>query len=121
MALQKADMKDAQQGGATPLAQQDVQQSQTPPGQVLLQQPVVVSAMPLFNASPAKMKCPYCKADITTRTQPKMGLLAWLVVAGLVLTCLWPCAFIPCCVDDLKDVTHQCPSCNAILGAYKKI
>ena len=121
MSLTKAETKDAQQGGATPPAQQDAPHVQTPPGQVLLQQTVVVNAMPLFNASPATMKCPYCKANITTRTQPKMGLLAWLVTGALCITGLWCYVCIPCCVDDLKDVTHQCPSCNAILGAYKKI
>ena len=117
MAVKKAEMEDAQPGSAVPPAQQ----VQAPPGQVLVQQPVVVNAMPLFNAFPAQIKCPYCKENITTNTQPKMGLLAWLVVGGLVLTCLWPCACIPCCVDDLKDVTHQCPNCNAILGTYKRI
>ena len=106
---------------AVPPAQQDTRHEQTPQGQVVVQQPVVVNAMPLFNAFPAKMLCPYCKENITTVTQPEMGLLAWLVVGGLVITCLWPCACIPCCVDDLKDVNHQCPSCNAILGTYKKI
>merc|ERR1719432_214587 len=38
-----------------------------------------------FTASPAKMTCPYCKANITTITQPKMGLLAWLVTGGLCI------------------------------------
>merc|ERR1719334_2713833 len=75
----------------------------------------------LLNAYPANMICPYCKTNITTITQPQMGLLAWLVAGVLCITCLWPCAFIPCCIDDLKDVTHQCPSCKAILGVYKKI
>ena len=116
MAAEKIETGGASQ---SPPAQQDARQ--TPPGQVLVQQPTIVNATPLFNASPAKMECPYCKANITTRTQPKMGLLAWLIVGTLVVTCLCPCAWIPCCVDDLKDVNHQCPSCNAILGTYKKI
>ena len=85
-------------------------------------QPTVVNGPPhLFNAYPANMVCPYCKTNITTITQPQMGLLAWLVAGVLCITCLWPCAFIPCCIDDLKDVTHQCPNCKAILGVYKKI
>ena len=112
--------KVAQHGGATPPTQQDAQHVQTPPGQVMVQQPLVVTAMPLFNALPANVKCPNCNTNITTITQPKMGLLAWLVVGGLVVVCCC-IACIPCCVDDLKDVTHQCPSCNAILGTYKRI
>ena len=99
----------------------DAQHVQAPPGQVLAQQPVLVTGMPLFNASPVKMTCPYCKEDITTITQPKMGLLAWLVSGALCITGLWCYVCIPCCVDDLKDVTHQCPGCNAILGTYKRI
>ena len=120
MAVQKTEAPMAPMAPMAP-AQQDAQHVQTPPGQVPVQHPVHVNVMSPFTASPAKMTCPYCKANITTITQPKMGLLAWLVTGGLCIIGLWPCACIPCCVDDLKDVTHQCPSCHAILGTYKKI
>ena len=81
-------------------------------------QPAAVNAQRLFNAYPATMVCPHCKITITTTTQPDMGTLAWLACMMLCPVCL---CCLPCCVDDLKDVTHQCPSCNAFLGVYKRI
>merc|ERR1711934_1039547 len=118
-----------QQGFAPP-----PQQGYAPPPQQA-QQPVVVqvqhgTSAPIvsgqinFNQHPVTMTCPHCQANITTSTTTSNGGCVWLLGLSIFIlssgTCC-PCAFIPCCVDDLKDVTHSCPSCNRVVGTYKKL
>jgi len=37
----------------------------------------------VFPPQPVQMACPNCHQVVTTVTQPRMGLLAWLIVGGL--------------------------------------
>jgi len=74
---------------------------------------------PSFGHRPVTMECPHCHKNITTRTSSEASALAWIIGGVLCLTMLWPCACIPCCIDDLQQVTHSCPSCNNTLGRYK--
>jgi len=74
---------------------------------------------PSYGNRPVTMVCPHCQKNITTRTHSQPSALAWIIGAVLCLTCMWPCACIPCCVDTLQQVTHTCPACNMTLGMYK--
>merc|ERR1719430_717001 len=117
-----------QQGFAPP-----PQQGYAPPPQQA-QQPVVVqvqhgTSAPIvgqinFNQHPVTMTCPHCQANITTSTTTYNGGCVWLLGLSIFILssgACCPCAFIPCCVDDLKDVSHSCPSCNRVVGTYKKL
>merc|ERR1712130_631850 len=110
------------------------QQGYAPPAQ----QPVVVqvqhgaqqlnSGAPVqgvrWDKYPVTMTCPHCQKNITTAPTTSVGGFAWLVGLGIFFLsggACCPCAFIPCCIDDCKDFTHRCPSCNRVLGSYSKI
>ena len=56
--------------------------------------------------TPVDMTCPNCNAEITTRTERKSGVLAYL--AGGCL-CLIGCVllfWIPCCLEDFDEITN---------------
>ncbi|CAF0748281.1 unnamed protein product [Adineta steineri] len=73
-----------------------------------------------LGSHPWQCTCPYCGRQIVTRTEKKIGLLPWILFAVLFLFGFVICAFIPFCVDELKDTAHYCPSCNALLGRKKR-
>jgi hypothetical protein len=66
-------------------------------------QPVFISSPLLhFSEYPVQCTCPACRAQIVTRTEKKVGILAWLICAGLAFFGMWVCCFIPFCVDACK-------------------
>ncbi|XP_060116493.1 lipopolysaccharide-induced tumor necrosis factor-alpha factor [Heteronotia binoei] len=89
--------------------------------------PVAVQAVyiqsPLtFQDRPVQMCCPSCSKVIVTRLTHSAGALTWLSCGSLCLLGCWAgCCFIPFCVDALLDVDHYCPSCNTLLGTYKRL
>merc|ERR1712243_375612 len=72
----------------------------------------------MFGKDPMNMECPNCRAQVTTATYEEVGVFAWIAAGVMCAVGLWCCMCIPLCMDNLKDVTHKCPSCNAILGRY---
>ncbi|CAF0730625.1 unnamed protein product [Adineta steineri] len=92
------------------------------PQPVYVTQPVYVGApLGILASHPMQCTCPHCRLQIVTRTESKIGLLTWLLCCGLLFFGLWPCAFIPFCVDECKDTVHYCPNCSAVLGVGKKL
>merc|ERR1712083_93550 len=73
----------------------------------------------MFGPSPINMQCPNCHAQVTTATVEDIGVIAWISAGVMCALGFWCCMCIPLCMDSLKDVTHKCPSCHAILGRYK--
>ena len=79
--------------------------------------------------TPVNMTCPNCYAEITTRTEGKSGVLAFIAAGCLCIfslgICFWtrliyiPCFWIPFCLEDFDEITHFCPNCNANLGKVK--
>merc|ERR1712179_22212 len=106
-----------QQGYAPPPQQPVTVQVQHAPAQL-------VQGQIRYDKHPIAMTCPHCQQSITTTTSTSVGGCAW--VTGLAIfffsggACC-PCAFIPCCVDDCLDYTHSCPSCNRVLGSYRRL
>ncbi|XP_042293389.1 lipopolysaccharide-induced tumor necrosis factor-alpha factor isoform X2 [Sceloporus undulatus] len=83
---------------------------------VYIQNPLV------FHDRPVQMCCPSCRRVIVTHVTHNAGALTWLSCGGLcLLGCWFGCCLIPFCVDALLDVDHHCPSCNALLGCYKRL
>ncbi|CAI5791988.1 LITAF domain-containing protein [Podarcis lilfordi] len=97
------------------------------PGVIGGPQPVTVQAVyvqaPLvFHDRPVQMNCPACQKTILTRLSYTSGALTWLACGGLFLVgCVAGCCLIPFCVDSLQDVDHYCPSCNALVGTYRRL
>jgi lipopolysaccharide-induced tumor necrosis factor-alpha factor len=90
-----------------------------PQAPVLVQHQYVAPRM--FGPSPINMECPNCRAQVTTATVEDVGIIAWVAAGVMCAIGLWCCMCIPLCMDSLKDVTHRCPSCSAILGRYRQI
>uniref|UniRef100_A0A8C9R9R3 Lipopolysaccharide induced TNF factor n=1 Tax=Scleropages formosus TaxID=113540 RepID=A0A8C9R9R3_SCLFO len=75
-----------------------------------------------FGDSPVQVTCPKCHQTVVTEVQFSAGLLTYLFCGGLLFCgCVLGCCLIPFCVNRLRDVTHICPSCKAVLGAYKRL
>jgi len=85
-----------------------------PPSQV-----VIVPSPLQVGRDPVSLTCPHCQANITTDIRVEAGTVAW-VSAGFL--CAMSCcllAWLPLCMPSLKDVTHRCPNCNALIGRFK--
>ncbi|KAG8145875.1 hypothetical protein E2320_012319 [Naja naja] len=75
----------------------------------------------IFQAAPVPTVCPHCQQAITTRITHEIGLMNFLL--GLFccfIGCNVGCCFIPCLIDEFKDVTHTCPNCKAYIYTYKR-
>merc|ERR1712112_114991 len=105
-----------QQGYAPPPKQPVTVQVQHAPAQLQ-----GVQGQIRFDKHPIAMTCPHCQQSITTTTSTSVGGCAWVTGGVLCLFGCWPCACIPCCVDDCLDFNHNCPSCNRVLGTYRRL
>jgi len=89
---------------------------------VVMQQPAVVQVVSTNSPYPVSTTCPHCRANVVTSVSFSDGLLVWLVAGGLCIIGLWlGCCLIPFCINDLKDVTHSCPNCHAVIGHFKRM
>jgi len=79
---------------------------------------VVQVPMPELGPRPARLQCPSCQMEITTRTSSKPSMMAWSLSVVLCFTMLWPCFCVPFCLDSLQKVKHKCPHCKVTLGKY---
>ncbi|XP_077172140.1 lipopolysaccharide-induced tumor necrosis factor-alpha factor isoform X2 [Paroedura picta] len=85
-------------------------------------QTVYVQSPLSFQDRPVQMCCPFCSKVIVTRLTHSAGTLTWLSCGSLCLLGCWVgCCLIPFCVDSLLDVDHYCPSCEALVGTYKRL
>jgi len=89
------------------------------PMQQPAQQIVIVQGNINYGKHPMTMTCPHCQSQIQTSIRSEPGPMAWIIGGVLCFFGFWCCACIPCCIDDLNQVEHKCPNCNAFLGRYK--
>ncbi|KPP57362.1 hypothetical protein Z043_124927, partial [Scleropages formosus] len=84
-------------------------------------QTVCVQQGVMYRDRPVQLVCPVCSQTVVTQMKYSAGTMTWLACAGLfIFGCAYGCCLIPFCVNDLQDVTHQCPNCNSVLGVYKR-
>ncbi|XP_038055104.1 LITAF domain-containing protein-like [Patiria miniata] len=71
---------------------------------------------------PTQVTCPACHHIIVTRTTYTPGALTWVLC---LVICLFGgflgCCLIPFCLDFCQDVVHSCPTCNSVVGKYKRL
>ncbi|XP_056091615.1 lipopolysaccharide-induced tumor necrosis factor-alpha factor homolog [Rhinichthys klamathensis goyatoka] len=98
------------------------QQGQPVTTPVVSVQTVYVQPGLIFGDVPVQAHCPVCQQNVITRLEHTSGALVWLSCAGLaIFGCIYGCCLIPFCVDNLKDVTHYCPSCSSVLGSHRRL
>merc|ERR1711953_189307 len=106
-------------GFAQPMTQPQVNQplpGQPPVVQVVHTQQVVHTKPAPFGRDPVPTVCPHCSQTVTTKTEYKNGLATWLICGGCALFGCWlGCCLIPFCVNDMKDVVHECPKCGKVI------
>lgn len=78
------------------------------------------SGMPPLGPEPARIVCPSCRANITTRLEYETTTKTHMMCVIMCIFGLWPCCLIPYCMDTCKNTNHHCPSCGAYLGQYKR-
>ncbi|XP_030646738.1 lipopolysaccharide-induced tumor necrosis factor-alpha factor homolog [Chanos chanos] len=86
---------------------------------VTVQTTVVQSGM--YGTLPVQTVCPACAQNVITQLDYSSGNAVWLLCLGLCMFGCFPFSLIPFCVDSLKDVTHTCPNCRAVLGVYRRL
>ncbi|XP_053326858.1 cell death-inducing p53-target protein 1 [Spea bombifrons] len=75
-----------------------------------------------FNSSPVQTVCPHCQQPIITKISHEVGLMNFLLCCFCCFVgCDLGCCLIPCMINDLKDVTHSCPSCKAYIYTYRRM
>jgi lipopolysaccharide-induced tumor necrosis factor-alpha factor len=84
-------------------------------------QTVIVHNVVCYDDVPVHVTCPACHSHVLTVTHYDSGACAWLACFGLFLIGLWPCCWIPFCMDCSRDVIHVCPKCDALLGKKSRI
>ena len=84
------------------------------PGGMVAQRPV------RFGEMSQNVVCPGCQQSVLTSTEYVAGTCTF-IAALVVCLFFWPCAWVPCCIDSTKDVTHSCPNCSTVLGHFNRM
>lgn len=98
-------------------------QPQMQPGQQVVYQYQAQSQPQVYlhpNVS-GQMQCPQCRNTVVPRVTYKNGMFTWVVFGALAILMIWPCCFIPFCVNSCKDEELSCPACQSLLQINKRM
>ena len=87
---------------------------------VIVQPAAVVGGVMNFGPHPQNIVCPSCHSNVSTSVSYTAGTLTYITACLCFCFCC-PCAWVPCVIDGVKDVTHHCPTCRNIVGVYKRM
>jgi hypothetical protein len=76
------------------------------------------SPIPLLNiyvSEPTSVQCPFCKSNITTRVEYKIGNSTWLICLLLCVFCFPFCVYALLC-NLCQDTYHFCPCCEELVA-----
>jgi len=74
--------------------------------------------------APSNVFCPNCEKRGLTKTEMQTSMFQYiicLVTFTFIPAAQIGCCLIPFCVGSCKDTLHKCGSCDAVLGAKRKI
>ncbi|CAG8544159.1 10561_t:CDS:2 [Paraglomus brasilianum] len=85
---------------------------------------ILTPAVPLADIKdqPVVTTCPQCQRVVLSHTRYRNGSATWL--ASFALMCFGlngGCCLIPFCLNDLKNVIHECPNCGRIMAEYSRL
>merc|ERR1711962_1994795 len=115
---QNPPMAGFEQAGmaSAPVTNQQPLPGQPPVVQVVHTQQVIAQPH-RFGRDPLPTVCPHCNQSVTTKVEYKNGLATWLICGGCAIFGCWlGCCLIPFCVNDMKDVVHECPRCGKVIS-----
>lgn len=69
-----------------------------------------------FGRFPVSMQCPYCNANMQTRTRTFPNLKT-LIACGITLVVFWPLFWLPLIIDNCKETEHTCTNCEENVGS----
>lgn len=64
--------------------------------------------------------CGRCQKVVYSRVELIPGCGVYGCAAFLCCIGFWPCAWIPCFINDLYDIYHHCSICGCIMVENKK-
>ncbi|XP_076814014.1 lipopolysaccharide-induced tumor necrosis factor-alpha factor homolog [Clavelina lepadiformis] len=85
---------------------------------------VIVTQQPrrIFSKFPTNTVCPHCNATVITRPRAEVGTVTWAAAGILILLGCWlGCCIIPFCIDECKDIFHDCPNCQHTIDIYRPL
>jgi len=86
--------------------------------------PVVYDPAILYKISsrePQLAHCQKCNKYVQTTVKYEIGTGTLISSTCMALFGALACAWIPCCINDLKDAVHYCPVCKGMVGKKKFI
>ena len=71
---------------------------------------------------PMRTRCPACSADILTSIHYEVGAMTWVACICLAFIGLGiGCCLFPFCMESCKDIVHNCPNCQHIIGRKDRL
>ncbi|OMJ84028.1 hypothetical protein SteCoe_14954 [Stentor coeruleus] len=89
----------------------------------IVQQNIIVATAPvhaIFGRSSVLTYCDSCNLNVTTRSEPYVGCMVWLMFFIFIL--LVPCiSWVPFITKTWFNVAHYCPRCTRKLGTFAPV
>ena len=94
----------------------------TAPGTTTVMMSNIVQTKRIFTKHPTAIICQHCNTSVVSQPRAEVGATTWLVAGFLILVGCWlGCCFIPFCIDDCKDIYHDCPNCHKVIDLHKPL
>ncbi|CEF60365.1 Ionotropic glutamate receptor domain and Extracellular solute-binding protein, family 3 domain and Extracellular ligand-binding receptor domain and LPS-induced tumor necrosis factor alpha factor domain and Periplasmic binding protein-like I domain-containing protein [Strongyloides ratti] len=74
----------------------------------------------IFRNNPTFIYCSRCRALMTTKVKPIVGVFAIICTIIFIILFLWPCALLPIHCTIFADYLHYCSNCNHKIGRYRR-
>ncbi|XP_039631944.1 histone H3.v1-like isoform X1 [Polypterus senegalus] len=92
-----------------------------PPPPPLFQAPRPILNIEEFPLQPCLTVCPSCEQSIVTETKSEVGSVTKILCLAITMFGgFLGCCLIPFCLKECKDVSHQCPTCQASITTVER-
>jgi hypothetical protein len=102
--------------GNAPLMYNSPPQQTTMIIQTMPQEEIPAGSSECRSKYPEQFYCTTCRRNLVSRIEASWGVgsCCWFLFCSPSIVL----AFLPCCVDCLRDVKHTCPLCQTTVGKY---